>query len=502
LFFQNPPRETGNRKKLCLSSRCLTHIGTEGKATFYGVSVALFLYDPKTASINMKQSSRKNIYTQYRNAAHILFIGILTIAAFFMRMGYVEQTVIVNPIRADARQYVIYGYNLLHHQVFSSQMTKGESPRPDSFRSPGYPLLIMLAFYFGGEKGFYPLMITWQVLIGSLMVPLTFFISICIMPAFWALAAATLVCFSPHLISMTSYLLTETLFGFTFLAAVSILLLAIIRRNAVLFALAGCSFGVAYLVNETVMLLPFLLSILLWISFKGLLKFNILKSSHSKIAVFTLVFVCFPLGWSIRNHINILEDSNRGSQRALSTLSHGAYPGFIYENPAYKYFPYREDPRQPEFSSSISKFTAILWDRVKERPLRYLSWYLIEKPYYFWSWNILQGQGDVYVYPVTTSFYMSSTAANVTRTIIKCFHPFLMTISLIGLIIFFTIPNKLHASATNTTAASLFSLILIYYTLLYTVFAPWPRYSVPFRPFFYVWAIWSIKSIISILAKK
>jgi hypothetical protein len=72
-----------------------------------------------------------------------------------------------------------------------------------------------------------------------------------------------------------------------------------------------------------------------------------------------------------------------------------------------------------------------------------------------------------------------------------------MTISLIGLIIFFTTPNEIDASATNITSAMLLSLILIYYTVLYTIFAPWPRYSVPFRPFFYVWAIWSIKRIIS-----
>ncbi|NJL60252.1 MAG: hypothetical protein HC887_12100 [Desulfobacteraceae bacterium] len=74
---------------------------------------------------------------------------------------------------------------------------------------------------------------------------------------------------------------------------------------------------------------------------------------------------------------------------------------------------------QSEFSSSLSSFSKIFWSRFQERPIRYISWYLFEKPYYFWSWNILVGQGDVYIYEIKKSLYQTSAAANFTREIMK-----------------------------------------------------------------------------------
>jgi hypothetical protein len=35
-------------------------------------------------------------------------------------------------------------------------------------------------------------------------------------------------------------------------------------------------------------------------------------------------------------------------------------------------------------------------------------------------------------------------------------------------------------------------LVLIYFTALYAVFAPWPRYGVPLRPELYLWCSGSL----------
>lgn len=68
--------------------------------------------------------------------------------ALVIRVQYVRHTSIYQPIRADARQYVLYGYNLAHHGTFSREFP-ASAPSPDSFRLPGYPLVIALSLFTG-----------------------------------------------------------------------------------------------------------------------------------------------------------------------------------------------------------------------------------------------------------------------------------------------------------------------------------------------------------------
>lgn len=123
---------------------------------------------------------------------------------------------------------------------------------------------------------------------------------------------------------------------------------------------------------------------------------------------------------SFRNKIFLPSIAPTGYSRLISTMSHGTYPDFIYKDPNFKYLPYHEDPMQPEFGSS---FREILWARFKKNPLLYMKWYFLEKPYYLWSWSILQGQGDIYVYPVKTSLYMTSNIACISKVTMKFLHP-------------------------------------------------------------------------------
>ena len=155
--------------------------------------------------------------------------------------------------------------------------------------------------------------------------------------------------------------------------------------------------------------------------------FNMEK--HSKqillyISAYMIVFSIFPFAWTLRNHIEEPKNVKRPS-RAISTLSHGAYPDFIYKDKKYKYYPYLEDPMQPAFGSNLKNFVQILAERVQEKPLRYIRWYLFEKPYYVWSWDNLQsqmgekrekGEGDIYVYNVKTSLYYRVPLANLSES--------------------------------------------------------------------------------------
>jgi 4-amino-4-deoxy-L-arabinose transferase-like glycosyltransferase len=401
-------------------------------------------------------------------------------------MKYVEQTEVDTPIRADAAQYVAYGYNLYYHGVFSKELSP--KPSPDSYRSPGYPLLISLAFKIGGKRYFYPVVIYFQIILSALLVPLTFLVGIRFLSSTWSLLAAIFVAISPHLVSMTNYLLTETLFSFVLLSAICLFCMALERKHIIFFVTSGMLFGMAYLANETALFIPFIvIAASIYFRFK---RGNITKKIFVNMLACLIIFSVFPAAWTWRNH-NLNSEAAQGSSRAIASMSHGAYPDFIYKDKKFRYFPYREDPMQPLFSSSFGNFSTILFERFKERPIRYLSWYIFEKPYYLWSWSILQGQGDIYVYPVKSSLYQKNVTAEISRKFMQVLHPFVLVAALAGIIIF------LRKNRANEYISLPFAVI-VYYTILYTVFAPWPRYSVPLRPELYLFAIWTC----SVLLKK
>lgn len=103
-----------------------------------------------------------------------ILVFIIFILALFIRIQYINTTVIAKPIVADAKQYVTYGYNLVIHGTYSKDYT--EKPPPDSFRSPGYPLFIALAYYTCGTQGYYSIVIYVQIILSSLLVLLTYYL--------------------------------------------------------------------------------------------------------------------------------------------------------------------------------------------------------------------------------------------------------------------------------------------------------------------------------------
>jgi hypothetical protein len=266
---------------------------------------------------------------------------------------------------------------------------------------------------------------------------------------------------------------------------------ALEKKRLFYFIFAGALSGFAYLTNETALFLPFLFAIISIYCITRAQQATISKKMLMNISVYLVVFSLFPAGWVWRNH-NLGSDVAKGSSRAIGTMSHGAYPDFLYKNEKFKYFPYREDPMQPAFGSTFKNFSKILFKRFQERPVRYLSWYFFEKPYYVWSWNILQGQDDIYVYPVTTSFYHLHPSADLLRIIMKYFHTVLLIATFIGFPIFICENFR----KKNSPFSLYFTFIIIsYYTVMYTVFAPWPRYSVPLRPELYLFALWTFQTL-------
>ena len=75
----------------------------------------------------------------------ILLACILALGAWF-RIVAIENTVVDHPIRADATEYYLSAYNLVFHGVYTKSRARLDDPKaelaPDSYRSPGLPLVI------------------------------------------------------------------------------------------------------------------------------------------------------------------------------------------------------------------------------------------------------------------------------------------------------------------------------------------------------------------------
>ncbi len=425
----------------------------------------------------------------------VCLLLVLTATALLLRVAYLQQTKIDRPIRADARQYYHYGWNLWRHRTFSPTSPE-EHPVPDSNRSPGYPLLIAAALWIGGEQNYYEIVRYAQAVIGALMVPATFLLGRTFLPRWAALAAAALVALSPHLVSMCSYLLTETLFGLLLLTCFLVLGVGIRRKSVAILGGAGICFGGAYLVNQTAGMLP--------IIFAGALALGGRFAEDRRryppmrgLALFLIVFSVFPAAWMVRDYAVLQPDARRGSDRLLKTMSHGTYPGFVFKDPKWRYFPYRDDPEQPKFGESMDDFARVFWPRFRERPGRYLRWYLLEKPYVLWTWNILQGQGDVYVYPVHYSLYDRNALAGLTHGAMKRAHAVVLVFTLLAFIAYlwqgWTSRRGTHH---RVEAPGLLLLTLAAYSIFYAIVAPWPRYAVPLRPQLYLCAVWGLVTLL------
>jgi 4-amino-4-deoxy-L-arabinose transferase-like glycosyltransferase len=425
-----------------------------------------------------------------RSLPSLLPLALVFALALLLRLEYLRHTEVVEPFRADAGEYARYAANLLEHGTFSRATSAQASPSPDAFRSPGYPAFLALALWLDGRDPL-PLAYGAQALLSALLVPLTFGLGVRFLPRRGALAAALLVALSPHLVTLSGYLLTEVLFAFLLLAALAALARALARGSLGGAAVAGALFGGAALVNETALLVPPLLAAAAWAT-RERQEGGPGGSREARALLLVLgIFALFPAAWSLRNAVSLPPGALSGSDRARSTLLHGTYPDFVHRDPRFRYYAYREDPLAPEMRKSFAQLARVVAQRASERPLRYLSWYLIEKPLALWSWGTLQGSSDIHIYEVRTSLYETSRLAALSRAAMRALHPLLLLVSVLGIPL--CLAQAFGAPAERARARlSLLLLVLgAWQSALGAVFAPWPRYAMPLRPELYLFATWS-----------
>jgi 4-amino-4-deoxy-L-arabinose transferase-like glycosyltransferase len=417
-----------------------------------------------------------------------LIASLIIFLAFVMRLTYVTRTEVYVPIRADARNYCIYAQNLIKYKVFSKELSN--NPTPDSFWPPAYPTLLASILYSFGTKYFYQVVLFTQALLGALTAGIVFAIGSFFLPLWAAIAAGILTACSPHLISMGGYLLTETLFAFTLVLFLLVYMIAIKTEKSAHFITAGTMAGVTYLVNPVIFFAPFL--------FAGLFFFKTNDTGFSSgnqkkklILLFLVAFMVPWLIWSVRCYLNVPATSSSSANRALVNFIIGGHNDFFEI--------WRADPNNPEnpakldkkkVDGSWSKFITILAKRIWEKPGHYARWYFYEKPKLLWNWNIMVGQGDVYVYEIKTSWFQTSGFASALHSIMKSIHWWLILLSLLGGLFLF----KIWPSQRGQMIRIIY-VCIIYVSAVYVVLQSEPRYSIPLRPLLYLCAMFGLWQI-------
>lgn len=430
------------------------------------------------------------------NRNHFSLVVLLLISglALYMRLESVVETQVINPIRADARDYFFYAYNFRINHVYSAAGVdpdhSGAEIKPDSIRPPGYPLFLSLFVNGLPDRPMLGKVLICQAILSALTVVLAFVFFRGFLPEPWALSACFFTAISPHLIVANSYLLTEPLF--CFLLVLFAWLASSYKESsctAMLF-LGGLILGFAAIVRTSILYFPIGLAFLFLFEFgwrRGLRFFVTLS----------LGFFLALAPWLIRNLI-VFHGLGDKTQM-INFLHHGLYPNFTYDHIVESYgFPYRFDPRSVEISRNVASVVREICERFRREPIEHAGWFVLGKPVAFWSWNIVQGAGDCFVYPAAASPYFNDWLFYLTHELMYFLHWPLVCLGLLGSVLVW-VPcccKKLRQPAVF--AARLISLMLAYFTLLHMVGAPFPRYAVPLRPFLYGMSMLAVQTLMMV----
>lgn len=414
-----------------------------------------------------------------------LFAALLLVAiSSVIQFSVVHGTAVDSPIRADAAKYVSYAYNLRNSGTFSHLPTwhpshEGEPAVPDKLTLPGYPAVISLFLRGEPDQDFLSRVTLFQAALGVLSVLLVYAIASRLLPWGWAFTVGLVTAINPHLATISTYILTESLFTTLLLASVLATLLAVQNNRIRLYIIAGFLLGATSLVRPQLQILPFVLA--------GLALVLPAFKHHARGAILGLIcFLSVLSPWLIRNATT--EKPAGAPSLLVNTIYHGSFPNMMYKDDPRTYgFAYRFDPDMESASRNLSSALKHLATQVREDPLRYAQWYLIGKPGFFLSWGLIAGGGDIYVYPTPVSPYRSSGFFKALKEAAFLLHWPLMLLAVLSA--FLTLRGISSPTVNSLRAGeALLALIFLYAIALHMLGAPYPRYGIPFRPLAYVLA--------------
>ena len=374
-----------------------------------------------------------------------LYAGAVILLALLVREYFVLVAQVRSPYGGDASEYIAYAEHLLAGWF-------GKGAVPDAYRTPGYPLFVMLSMWPGD---WYTHLMHMQAIVGTLTVAGTISLTRQFAPRGWALAAGVLIALWPHHIAATGEVLSEVLLG----GLIVLALLLSTRRYAVA---AGIAFGLGYLINPILALFPFVVAFVYWRDGFGKQGLTMLLVSLVAVA-----------GWGIRN----TSLGVSGNDRAYINLVQGSYP--LYQA---AYVSRNADPEPARIIAAITaEQTAMEADhaqglqtmlqRMQREPSVYVRWYL-SKPFLLWDWDVRIGEGGPYVHQVYKSPLEGHPLLRATTSLLKAANPLLFALSL--------------AFAAWTVwrrqSSQIVALAFLYLTAIHVVLQADPRYATAYRP--------------------
>ena len=120
-----------------------------------------------------------------------------------------------------------------------------------------------------------------------------------------------------------------------------------------------------------------------------------------------------------------------------------------------------------------------------------MYWFLIGKPLTLLSWDIIQGMGGSFIYPVRESPFFNTAPFNSLHLLAGILHLPTTVLALLGCALTGLASWKKWLPASSLLVPQLASLLLLYFIAIHMVVAPFPRYAIPLRPVCYLLAVWS-----------
>lgn len=432
----------------------------------------------------------KTVANNFTTSAWVwLAILLIVVMGLYMRVWVVLETEVSLPFRADAGEYYMYAYNLNHYGVYSKSFAgymknNPAAIKPDAYRTPGYPFFLAL-FVHGRDSSAILLSIALaQALLSVAVIFMTYKVCLKFLPPPGSLLVAALTALSPHLINLNVYILSESLFTFMVLAV--LWRIGTMKDSPGFWPLLVCGIllGVASMVRPVLQYFVVAIGFLMVVSYGFR---NGTRMGVYLLAGFMLVFA----PWLARNQISvgtITDDSVK-----YYNIKFGMYPGLMYkDDPKTLGYPYVHDPRASEVKPELGSVLKELKRRFASEPARHLQWYLVGKPAMLFSWKMVVGAGETFIYPVLSSPYMDSPFFKLTRAAMKFLHAPLMVLGVLGSLLIW-VPNWLPKSPGNRIfLLRALSLLVLYFMAIHTLSFPLPRYSIPIRPVMYCLAIFTI----------
>lgn len=416
--------------------------------------------------------------------ALLVLVGCFALA---LRLYYVTHVVMFQPANApgakgNAVQYYNYARNLVQHGVFSADPVGTLHPIGDSFRDPGYPAFLAAWMeIFPQWDSWYASIIFSQAVLSAATVVLWLIIGRRWMPSGWLLVAGVLMAVWPHSISMSSHLLSETLYGFLVALAMPVFAVCMDKPTVRWAVISGICFSLAAFTNSV--LLPFATLLVIYLAVRRQMP---PKAAFALIAT----MVCFMTPWIIRNSMQRADQPSSGD-RAFMNLVQGSWP--LYHS-AYTTSVITHDPQATQVEEQIDREVAaieasrreglsMMWRRMATHPGYFILWYL-KKPALLWDWSIRVGLGDIYVYVTYHSPFDAQPAWRAVEAICHTCNMLIAVLALAGCLL------ALWRSKANkeTTAVA---LLLLFITCVHSLLQAEPRYSIPYRGAELMLAVWA-----------